>query len=225
MDQGSIFEIQIEICTRFRLNYMIGSRRTIEIHQGLWDLIQHLHILGKMAKVLHSSRRTGTTSSAFNLTSLCKIFGAADSWRYSKPLAAPRAITMRVPQSRHFLESPSRQSLRLPLDMKSDSISAPPFIFILLMAGSQISKHNTDATRTRTVTTTHSMRMANTTSLEICFLGYSASSAAGVPGRGETECNYKVSKIICSRIEVPRLLFSNATQIVHSKSSGVVGIL
>ncbi|KAJ0854889.1 hypothetical protein HanRHA438_Chr14g0667501 [Helianthus annuus] len=58
-----------------------------------------------------------------DLTSRCKILGAAASWRYSKPLAAPIATAIRAPQSRHFSDTPSRHSLRLPFNMYSNTRS------------------------------------------------------------------------------------------------------
>lgn len=64
-----------------------------------------------------------SNSTLVDLTSLCKIRGAAASWRYSKPLAAPSAIVTLRPQSKVFPEAPSRQSLRLPLDMYSNTSS------------------------------------------------------------------------------------------------------
>nr|GMD28426.1 hypothetical protein Iba_chr08eCG7240 [Ipomoea batatas] len=58
-----------------------------------------------------------------DLTSRCKILGAAASCRYSSPRAAPRAIATRAFHSKNLPEAPSRQSRRLPLGMYSNTSS------------------------------------------------------------------------------------------------------
>ena len=58
-----------------------------------------------------------------DFTSLCKILGAAASWRYSKPLAAPIAIATRVSQVMFTPKIPSKQFLKLPLGMYSNTSS------------------------------------------------------------------------------------------------------